>query len=170
MKKLVVLFLFSATVSFAQSSVDDSRKDLVSNLSSTSDYSMFTNALNVSGLSQTIKSNGPFTLFAPTDKAFEKMNSSEDLMKTENKEKLTKLLSNHILTGKYTSKSIKEAIEQGKGKAEFKTLSGGTVVASLSDNAILLTDEAGNTSRVTMPDQNSENGIIHIIDTAGMAK
>lgn len=170
MKKLLILLMFSASVTYAQTSVDDSRKDLVSNLSSTGDYSMFTNALNVTGLSQTIKSNGPFTLFAPTDKAFEKTQASEELMKSENKEQLTKLLSNHILTGKYTSKSIKEAIEQGKGKAEFKTLSGGTIVASLSDNSILLTDESGTTSRVSMPDQNSENGIIHVVDTAGTSK
>lgn len=170
MKRLLIVLMFSATMSYAQTSVNDSRKDLVSNLSSTGDYSMFTNALNVSGLSQTIKSNGPFTIFAPTDKTFEKMASSEELVKSENKEQLTKMLSNHILTGKYTAKSIKEAIEQGQGKAEFKTLSGGTVVASLSEDSILLTDEAGHTSKVSMPDQNSENGIIHVVETAGTAK
>lgn len=170
MKTLLFVFALGITASYAQTSVNDSRKDLIANLSSTADYATFTNALNQSGLSQTLRANGPFTIFAPTDAAFAKVPSLDELMKSENKPKLIKLLSNHVLTGKYTAQSIREAIEKGQGKATFKTLGGGTLTAALSENAVLITDEAGSTSRVIMPDQNSDNGIIHIIDTVDQTK
>lgn len=163
MKKLMMLLLLGSTPAIAQ----DATKNLIGNLSSTADYSIFVNALNLSGVSQTLRSGGPYTVLAPNDFSYYKLaaGSLDKLLKAENRDLLTKVMSYHIIPGKYTVANIREAISNGNGKATLKTIGGSTLLATQIEGGILLTDENGNSAKIVVPDQVAENGIFHGVDT-----
>ena len=92
----------------------------------------------------------------------------ETLVKPENKATLTKILTYHVIAGKFDSKAIAAKIKAGKGTAEFKTVSGGTLKASMKGKKLILTDEKGGMSTVTIKDVYQSNGVIHVIDTVVM--
>jgi uncharacterized surface protein with fasciclin (FAS1) repeats len=116
---------------------------------------------------ETLQSAGPFTVFAPTNAAFEKLPAGtvETLVKPENKATLTRILTYHVVAGANDSKAIAKAVKAGGGKAEFKTVAGATLTAMMDGKNLVLIDEKGGRSVVTIADVRQSNGVIHVIDT-----
>jgi uncharacterized surface protein with fasciclin (FAS1) repeats len=147
-----------------------STKDIVDNAVNSKDHTTLVAAVKAAGLVETLKSEGPFTVFAPTNEAFAKLpkGTVEMLLKPENKSTLTKILTYHVLAGKMDSRTIAMAIKKGNGKAEFKTVSGGKLWAWMKGNKLVLKDEKGGMSIVTIANVIQKNGVIHVIDTVLM--
>jgi len=142
-------------------------KNIVENAVNSKDHTTLVAAVQAAGLVETLKSAGPFTVFAPTNSAFEKLPAGtvETLLKPENRAMLTKILTYHVVAGLNDSKSIMKAIKKGGGKAEFKTVAGGILTATMDGNSLVLVDEKGGRSMVTIADVRQSNGVIHVIDT-----
>ncbi len=145
-------------------------KDIVDNAVNSADHTTLVAAVKAAGLVDTLKSKGPFTVFAPTNEAFDKLPAGTVamLVKPENKEMLTKILTYHVLAGKFDSKAIAKKIRKGRGTATFTTVSGDTLTASMSGSDLILRDEKGGTSRVTIGNVYQSNGVIHVVDSVLM--
>jgi uncharacterized surface protein with fasciclin (FAS1) repeats len=145
-------------------------KNIVENAVNSKDHTTLVAAVKAAGLVETLQSAGPFTVFAPVNSAFDALPAGtvDTLLKPENKATLTKILTYHVVAGNMDSKKIAKAIKKGGGKAEFATVAGGKLWASMSGNTLVLTDEKGGTSRVTIADVRQSNGVIHVIDTIVM--
>jgi uncharacterized surface protein with fasciclin (FAS1) repeats len=142
-------------------------KTIVDNAVNSKDHTTLVAAVKAAGLVETLQSDGPFTVFAPVNNAFDKLPAGtvETLLKPENKSALAGVLTYHVLSGKFDAASIVKAIKDGKGKAEFTTVAGGKLIASLKGKSVVITDAKGGTSMVTISDVNQSNGVIHVIDT-----
>ena len=114
-----------------------------------------------------MKGKGPFTVFAPTNAAFDALPAGtvDTLLKPENNATLTKVLTYHVVAGNYDSKSIAKAIKKGNGTATFTTVAGGKLTAKMDGDTLVLMDEKGGMSKVTIADVRQSNGVIHVIDT-----
>jgi len=148
-------------------------KNIVENAVNSKDHTTLVAAVKAAGLVETLESAGPFTVFAPTNEAFNKLPAGtvETLVKPENKATLTKILTYHVVAGRMTSADLKKAIKAGKGKATLKTVSGGTLTAMMKGSkAIELKDEKGGISTVTIADVMQSNGVIHVVNTVLMPK
>jgi uncharacterized surface protein with fasciclin (FAS1) repeats len=178
MKKLFIaafalVAMASATNSFAQKNpmvggaAMYNTKDIVDNAVNSKDHTTLVAAVKAAGLVETLKSAGPFTVFAPTNAAFDKLpeGTVATLVKPENKALLTKILTYHVLAGKFSASDIIAAIKKGDGKATFTTVEGGKLYASLDGGKVKLTDENKGTAYVTIADVNQKNGVIHVIDS-----
>jgi len=145
-------------------------KDIIDNAINSQDHTTLVAAVKAAGLVETLKGKGPFTVFAPTNEAFDKLPSGtvESLLKPENKDMLTKVLTYHVLAGKYDSKEIAKRIRAGHGSAQFKTVSGGTLTATMNGNNLMLKDEKGGISTISIADVYQSNGVIHVLDTVLM--
>jgi uncharacterized surface protein with fasciclin (FAS1) repeats len=172
MLSLFVLFGVSAT--FAQSMVmvggqDMSpKKDIVDNAVNSADHTTLVAAVKAAGLVETLKSDGPFTVFAPTNDAFENLpkGTVKKLLKPKNKQKLAKILTYHVVPGNITYDAAANAIENGGGKAELKTASGGTLTAMWNgEHNIVIKDGNGNVANISTYDVAQSNGVIHVIDS-----
>jgi uncharacterized surface protein with fasciclin (FAS1) repeats len=142
-------------------------KDIVSNAVNSKDHTTLVAAVKAAGLVETLQGPGPFTVFAPTNAAFDKlpMGTVETLLKPENKVKLQGVLTYHVLAGKFSAKDIVKAIKKSKGMASFTTVNGGKLTAMLDGDKVKLKDGSGNISTVTIADVNQSNGVIHVVDT-----
>ncbi len=142
-------------------------KNIIENAVNSKDHTTLVAAVKAAGLVETLQSAGPFTVFAPTDKAFGKLPSGtvENLVKPENKNTLTKILTYHVIAGKFDAKAVIAAIKAGGGIAEFKTVAGNTLKASLQGKKVQLMDEKGGKAFVTIADVYQSNGVIHVIDS-----
>jgi len=129
-------------------------------------------AVKAAGLVETLQGTGPFTVFAPTNEAFAKLpkGTVESLLKPENKATLTKILTYHVVAGNLDAAAVLAAIKAGNGKVTVKTVSGGSLTASLKNGKVILTDEKGGTATVTATDLKAGNGVIHVIDGVVMPK
>lgn len=150
-------------------------KNIVENAVNSKDHTTLVAAVKAADLVATLQSDGPFTVFAPTNAAFNKLpkGTVESLVKPENKMKLQGILTYHVLAGKFSSSDIVKAIKDGRGTATFKTVNGGNLKAMLKGKNVILQDENGNTAMVTIADVNQSNGVIHVLDTVvipGVAK
>jgi uncharacterized surface protein with fasciclin (FAS1) repeats len=145
-------------------------KDIIDNAVNSKDHTTLVAAVKAAGLVETLKGKGPFTVFAPTNAAFDALPAGtvETVLKPENKEMLTKVLTYHVVAGKMDSKAIMKAIKKGKGKATLTTVSGDTLTASMNGSDLVLTDEKGGTSKVTIANVRQSNGVIHVVDTVLM--
>ena len=145
-------------------------KNIVENAVNSKDHTTLVAAVQAAGLVDTLKSAGPFTVFAPVNSAFAALPAGtvETLLKPENKSLLTKILTYHVIAGNYSSKDIAKAIKKGKGKATFTTVSGGKLTAMMQGKNLVLTDEKGGMSTVTIADVKQSNGVIHVVDTVLM--
>src|SRR6476660_1817054 len=145
-------------------------KNIVENAVNSKDHTTLVAAVQAAGLVDTLKSAGPFTVFAPVNSAFAALPAGtvETLLKPENKSLLTKILTYHVIAGNYSSKDIAKAIKKGKGKATFTTVSGGKLTAMMKGKSLVLTDEKGGMSTVTIADVKQSNGVIHVVDTVLM--
>lgn len=148
-------------------------KNIVENAMNSADHTTLVAAVKAAGLVETLQGKGPFTVFAPTNAAFEKLPAGtvEMLVRPENKATLTKVLTYHVVAGRYDSKKLMQLIRKGGGQAALKTVSGGTLLARMNGmNGITLTDEKGGTSNVTTADVYQSNGVIHVVDTVVMPR
>lgn len=145
-------------------------KNIVENAVNSKDHTTLVAAVKAAGLVDTLASAGPFTVFAPTNAAFDKLPAGtvDTLVKPENKAMLTKILTYHVVAGNMDSKAIAKAIKAGNGKAELTTVSGGKLWASMEGKNLWLWDEKGGKSMVTIADVKQSNGVIHVIDTVVM--
>ena len=141
-------------------------KNIVENAVNSKDHTTLVAAVQAADLVETLQSAGPFTVFAPTNAAFDKLpkGTVETLVKPENKATLQKILTYHVVAGKMNAKDLQKAIKLGKGKAKLKTVSGGVLVATMEGTNLILTDENGNKAQVTIADVNQSNGVIHVIN------
>ncbi|RZJ49097.1 MAG: fasciclin domain-containing protein [Chryseobacterium sp.] len=142
-------------------------KNIVENAVNSKDHTTLVAAVKAAGLVETLQSKGPFTVFAPTDAAFAKLPAGtvENLVKPENKEMLTKILTYHVLPGKYSSKQVWAAVKAGNGKAMMKTVEGQELTFWSKGNDLYVTDAKGSKAKITIADVNQSNGVIHVIDT-----
>jgi uncharacterized surface protein with fasciclin (FAS1) repeats len=148
-------------------------KTIIQNAMNSADHTRLVSAVKAAGLVQTLEGTGPFTVFAPTNEAFNKLPAGtvDTLLKPENKEMLTKVLTYHVMAGKLSAAELKKMISEGNGTAELKTVEGGNLWASMHDGQhIMLKDEKGGTALVTIPNVFQSNGVIHVIDSLVMPK
>jgi uncharacterized surface protein with fasciclin (FAS1) repeats len=145
-------------------------KNIVENAVNSSDHTTLVAAVKAAGLVDTLEGPGPFTVFAPTNEAFAKLPAGtvDMLLKPENKQMLTKVLTYHVVSGKLSTQDIQKMIKMGNGKAELKTVSGGTLWAMSDGGHIMLKDEKGGTSTLTITNVYQSNGVIQVVDTVLM--
>jgi uncharacterized surface protein with fasciclin (FAS1) repeats len=142
-------------------------KDIVDNAVNSADHTTLVAAVKAAGLVDTLKGPGPFTVFAPTNEAFAKlpMGTVDTLLKPENKDMLTKVLTYHVVSGRLSTNDIRKMIKAGHGTVELKTVSGGSLWAMEQDGKIMLKDEKGGMSTITIPNVFQSNGVIQVVDT-----
>ena len=145
-------------------------KNIVENAVNSKDHTTLVAAVKAAGLVDTLMSKGPFTVFAPTNAAFDMLPAGtvDTLLKPENKAILTKVLTYHVVAGNWDSKAIAKLIKMGGGKAELATVSGGKLWASMDGSDLVLNDEKGGRSTVTIANVRQSNGIIHVINSVLM--
>lgn len=139
-------------------------RDIVDNAVNSKDHTTLVAAVKAAGLVPTLKGSGPFTVFAPTNAAFDQLPAGtvDTLLKPENKKTLTQVLTYHVVPGRLDSAALMQQI--GNGEAKLKTVAGGTLTATAMGNTITLTDEKGGMSKVTTADVYQSNGAIHVVD------
>ncbi|OYU81171.1 MAG: fasciclin [Flavobacterium sp. BFFFF1] len=175
---VVMAAVFFTTLSFAQKNpmvggaAMYPAKNIVENAVNSKDHTTLVAAVKAAGLVETLQGKGPFTVFAPTNAAFDKLPAGtvETLLKPENKAMLQGVLTYHVVAGKMDSKAIAAAIKAGGGKAVLTTVQGGKLTATMSGSKLVLTDEKGGKSTVTIADVYQSNGVIHVVDSVVMHK
>jgi len=147
-------------------------KNIIENAVNSKDHTTLVAAVKAAGLVETLSGAGPFTVFAPTNAAFDKLpkGTVATLVKPENKAKLTKILTAHVVSGKVSAADLVTKIKAGDGKATLKTVSGDALVARIKGDKVVLTDESGGTSTVTIADVNQSNGVIHVVNSVLLPK
>jgi uncharacterized surface protein with fasciclin (FAS1) repeats len=178
MKKNILAFLFAMTIALAAIAWagDDPMvggaamypsKNIVQNAVNSQDHTTLVAAVKAAGLVEVLEGPGPFTVFAPTNEAFAKLPAGavDTLLKPENKEMLVKVLTYHVVAGRVSSADLMRQIQAGNGKAELKTVNGETLTATMNGKHIVLTDEKGDNSMVTIANVFQSNGVIHVVDT-----
>ena len=147
-------------------------KNIIENALNSKDHTTLVAAVKAAGLVETLQSKGPFTVFAPTNAAFDKLpkGTVETLLMPENIKMLQTILTYHVVAGKMNSTDVAKAIKMGNGKATMKTVSGGTLTAWMQGKDLYITDENMNKAKVTIADVNQSNGVIHVIDAVVLPK
>lgn len=145
-------------------------KNIIENAVNSKDHKTLVAAVKAAGLVETLQGEGPFTVLAPTDAAFAKLpkGTVENLVKPENKAMLTKILTYHVLPGKYNAKEIWAAVKAGNGKSMMKTVEGEELTFWVKGKDLYVRDAKGNDAKVTIADVNQSNGVIHVVDTVLM--
>jgi uncharacterized surface protein with fasciclin (FAS1) repeats len=141
-------------------------KNIVENAVNSKDHTTLVAAVKAAWLVETLQGNGPFTVFAPTNKAFDMVpkEALNMLMQPENKDKLTAILTYHVIAGKKTGKDIMEDIKKGGGKAMYTTVNGESITCMYDGKKLWIVDAKGGKAAVTIKDVNQSNGVIHVID------
>lgn len=170
MKK--VLFILTTVVMLTFSQRISAQKTIVDIAVGNENFSTLVTALKAADLVSALQSDGPFTVFAPVNSAFAKIdfNTLESLLKPENKKILSNVLTYHVISGQLKAKDVITALKKGKGKAEVKMLNGQALTVVQKNGKILLKDQNGNYSEIIKTDIAGSNGVIHIIDTVVMPK
>ncbi|MEP6603777.1 MAG: fasciclin domain-containing protein [Spartobacteria bacterium] len=145
-------------------------KNIVENAMKSKDHTTLVAAVKAADLVATLQSKGPFTVFAPTNEAFEKLPAGtvDTLVKPENKKTLTGILTYHVVAGKVTAANLVEKIKAGNGKASLKTVNGEKLTAKMDGDSVELVDSKGGMSKVAIADVMQSNGVIHVVDTVLM--
>lgn len=181
---LLVMALSTATFGFAQDKMMKDKtvmvggaamypsKNIVENAVNSKDHTTLVAAVKAADLVEVLSSKGPFTVFAPTNDAFAKLpeGTVETLLKPENKATLQAVLKYHVVAGDYKAADLVKMIKKMDGKAELKTVAGGTLTAWMKGKDVYINDENGNTAKVTIANVNQSNGVIHVIDTVVLPK
>jgi uncharacterized surface protein with fasciclin (FAS1) repeats len=147
-------------------------KNIVENAVNSKDHTTLVAAVKAAGLVETLQSAGPFTVFAPTNAAFDKLpqGAVSSLLKPENKAALTSVLTYHVVAGAISSASLKSMIKKNGGSYTAKTVQGGELKFTMKGKNIIVTDDKGGMSQVTIADVNQSNGVIHVVNTVLMPK
>lgn len=142
-------------------------KNIVENAVHSRDHTTLIAAVKAAGLVETLAGPGPFTVFAPTNEAFNKLPAGtvDNLVKPENKDKLTSILTYHVVAGKLDAKDLMMKIKEGKGKAMLTTVQGGMLTLMQKGNDLWVIDAKGDKAKVTIRDVYQSNGVIHVINT-----
>ena len=146
-------------------------KTIVANAVKSKDHTTLVAAVKAAGLVDTLNSKGPFTVFAPVNAAFAALPAGtvETLVKPENKDNLTKILTYHVVAGRYDSVKLRGLVLAGKGMAKLKTVEGEDLTVSMNGGSnLLVTDAKGGSANVTIQDVNQSNGVIHVVDAVLM--
>ena len=151
-------------------SIAADKNDVVDIAISSKDHTTLVAAVQAAGLVETLKSEGPFTVFAPTNAAFDKLpeGTVEGLLKKESKDQLTSILTYHVVAGAINSTDVVNAIKKGKGKAELTTVNGEKLTAQMDGKKVVLMDANGGKSTIIAVDLKGSNGMVHVIDTVLM--
>lgn len=180
MKKLIIAAFALAAIAIAPKANAQTKmvggaamyptKNIVENAVNSKDHTTLVAAVKAAGLVETLQSAGPFTVFAPTNEAFDKLPAGtvDMLVKPENKATLTKILTYHVVAGKVSAADLLAKIKAGGGKAVLNTVSGGVLTAMAKGKKVYLVDEKGGKSWVTIADVNQSNGVIHVVNTVLM--
>ena len=170
MKKLVFILTTVTALAFVQTS--KAQGTIVDVAVGNENFSTLVTALKAADLVTPLQSDGPFTVFAPTNSAFEKIDSKtlNSLLETKNKKALANILTYHVVEGKLAASDVVAALKKGMGKVELKALNGQTLTVMQKDGKIWLKDQAGNYSEITATDVMGSNGVIHVIDSVVMPK
>lgn len=141
-------------------------KNIVENAMNSKDHTTLVAAVKAAGLVETLQSKGPFTVFAPTNAAFDMLpkGTVDNLLKPENKAMLTSVLTYHVVAGKWDAKSLMKMVKDGGGKAMVKTVQGGQLTVMQNGKDLWVVDAKGGRAKVTISDVNQSNGVIHVID------
>lgn len=178
MKKLKHIGLFILTALFVNASFAQMgtvmvggapmypTKNIIQNAVNSKDHTTLVAAVKAAGLVETLSGVGPFTVFAPTNEAFNKLpkGTVETLVKPENKAMLTGILTYHVVAGKLTSKDLLKLVKDGKGTAQLTTVAGGKLWIMKKGGKLWLKDEKGGVAQITIKDVNQSNGVIHVIN------
>jgi len=172
--KFLGLFILSGLLSantFAQTKmVGDAEmyptKNIVENAVNSKDHTTLVAAVKAAGLVPTLESAGPFTVFAPTNEAFDALPAGtvSNLLKPENKAKLTSILTYHVVPGKLSSMDLMKMVKENNGKATLKTVQGEDLYIIMKGHNLMVSDKNGNTAKITIADVNQSNGVIHVIN------
>ena len=183
MKKTFLTLAAGAALALSLSSASAQKKDpdvggapmypdktVVANASAAPNLTTLVAAVKAAGLVDTLSGAGPFTVFAPTNDAFNKLPAGtvDTLVKPESKDTLTKILTYHVVAGKYDSKKLMSEIKKHKGSFQLKTVEGGMLTFTSDGSGIKITDEKGGSAMVTTADVYQSNGVAHVIDTVLM--
>ncbi len=182
-KAILVTLLISGTT-FATNHTDpkkdkeivkktnETEETIVGVAASNKNFTTLVAAVKAAGLVDVLSGEGPFTVFAPVNSAFDKLPQGTvgTLLKPENKKLLTAILTYHVVAGKFKAKDVLKAIKANGGKFVIKTVQGGKLTASLQNGNVILTDAKGNTSKVIITDVKASNGVVHAIDSVVMPK
>jgi uncharacterized surface protein with fasciclin (FAS1) repeats len=162
----ILMVLAVSSVAFGQA------KDVVDIAIGSPDHTTLVAAVKAADLVTTLKGKGPFTVFAPTNAAFDKLPAGTvtNLLKSENKAQLAKILTYHVVAGNLDAAAVVAAIKAGNGKAVVTTVSGGKLTVTLDKEKVKLTDESGNAAYVTAADLKGSNGVVHVIDAVVLPK
>jgi uncharacterized surface protein with fasciclin (FAS1) repeats len=169
----VMIALVNPTPSFAQKAVVVGgaamfpTKNIIENAVNSKDHTTLVAAVKAAGLVDTLSGPGPFTVFAPTNKAFGKLPAGTvpTLLKPENKSKLSGVLTYHVVSGRLSAAELMKRVKDGGGKATLKTVNGATLTVAMSGaNGLVITDAKGGKSKVTIANVNQSNGVIHVVD------
>lgn len=171
MKKIFKSVLVATAVIFT-SFANAQSTDVVGVAVSSKDHTTLVAAVKAADLVTTLQGKGPFTVFAPSNSAFDKLpkGTVESLLKPESKAALVKLLTYHVVAGNLKASDVLAAIKAGKGKVVVKTIQGENLTATLVDGKVILTDAKGGKATVTATDLNASNGVVHVIDSVVMPK
>ena len=172
MKSIKNTALFVAAILLSINTMAQTTKDIVDVAASSKAHSTLVEAIKEADLVATLKSTGPFTVFAPTNDAFAKLPSGtlDNLLKPENKSKLAGILTYHVVAGNLDAKAVMAAIKKDNGKAVLTTVAGGKLTATVVKGKVVLTDEKGGEASVTATDLSATNGVIHVIDKVLLPK
>jgi uncharacterized surface protein with fasciclin (FAS1) repeats len=164
--------LFVATGLLSISAMAQTKKDIVDVAAGSKAHTTLVAAVKAADLVTTLKSKGPFTVFAPTNEAFAKLPAGtvDNLLKPENKAALAGILTYHVIAGKLDAKAVVAAIKKGGGKVVLTTVAGGKLTAEIVMGKVVLTDEKGGKATVTATDLAASNGVIHVIDAVLLPK
>ncbi len=177
MRKLITLMFATALVCAASVSFAETdpmvggaamypTKNIVENAVNSKDHTTLVAAVKAAGLVDTLEGPGPFTVFAPTNEAFDKLPAGtvDNLLKPDNLDQLKKILTYHVVAGRITTRDLKKMIADGGGKASLTTVEGGTLTAWMKDGKYMLTDEKGGMAAITVPNVYQSNGVIQVIN------
>jgi len=171
---LAFICVYNSSAQAAKAELDRSVVDntIIESTEGSENHKTLLAAVRAADLEETLESDGPFTVFAPSDIAFKKLSSEKiaELLLPENKKELKSVLSYHIVAGKLTASKILKAMCRGAGAASFTTIQGDEIRATMDGIDIVLTDCYGNSARITTADANQCNGVIHVIDSVIMPK
>ena len=147
-------------------------KNIIENAVNSKDHTTLVAAVKAAGLVETLECKGPFTVFAPTNEAFAKLPAGtvDTLLKPENKAKLTKILTCHVVSGDIMASAVKKMVKDAGGEYDIKTVGGCVIKAMTKGNKFTLTYEAGGTAHVTIADVKQSNGVIHVVDAVLLPK
>ena len=169
---LLVPIALASQQSISSSSAYYFENSIIHSTQNSEQHTTLTTAVVAAELDQVLDSDGPFTVFAPSDAAFEKLSSGKisELLLPQNKSELQTLLTYHMVAGHLSASKILRAMCRGGGVATFTTVQGNLLTATMDGLDIVLSDSFGNKARITTADENQCNGVIHVIDSVILPK